>query len=744
MQQGNDDGYKFRDAQAIDLWGRIEDARATDKNIFEEMRSNVRIVAGDQYKKKFDDQLKLYRGQFGLNNQTARIQITKNHTRRMFMEALNNLLNAAPWVVCTPNNEKELQDNKSATLNNSVLSYAKKKYGLKKKIRKWASDFLNVGECWLYLYWDPNKGEVVDYEQMVDGNGQPMFEVKQEMGQQQVMDPLSGQPVTVEVPQEVQVPIKDPNKPIYSGDFVFKRIMGWNMLRPSTAVDFDEAEWLAFTELLSPNDLHAWVGAEKYNEMMSYGLEYTNYFVFNEATSSFSKEDNVVEVATMLYKPCKKYPRGAYKIFTRKAVLFEGDLPHGEWPLVHATYEEAATLCRGLSFIKPLKSPQIEINRAASMRVDHQMTVGSDKVLHMQGTKLSTGFNSPGVRHISYTGGKEPVIIPGRSGEQFAPYLKDELNEMYSLQGMSDLLMEDSGKAKETDSFAHLFQNMRKKKRNSLYHERFSDFLVDAMSLYLRLARHYYDDKMLIPMIGKDEIVNMAEFRGNGDLMTSITVEDASEDLDTVYGKTMLFQTLIQYLGKDLPPSTISSIIKTMPFGLSDIVLDDLTLDQDIADNLILALERGEQPEPPQNIDINKLLGRIDKHMMGADFKVLDPKIQQMFAHYRQFYVELEQERMAKQLAADKDFIPTSGGRVRTDLKLESVRSDGSKATENAVLPANAVHWLLDRLSEQGDMRVQLEGLTPQTKADVMSKISTGEEDDLSYSPKQYESPIGN
>lgn len=733
-----DNKHTIADAHAVDLWSEIENSRTADRSVFEEMRSCVRLVAGDQYKKRFTSQLRLYRNEFGVRNESNRIHITKNHTRRMYMEALNNLLNVSPWVVCSPNNEKELQDNKAATLNNSVLSYAKKKYDLKKKIRKYAGDFLNVGEVWVYLYWDPNKGEVVDYEQAIDPQtGQPMFKTRMEAQEQEVIDPNTGQPIVVSVPMEVQEPIKDENKPIYSGDFVFKRIMGWNILRPETCTDFDEAEWLAFTELMTPKKLKEWVGEDAYEKLQTTGIDANDYFVFNESTSGFAKQDNVVEVATMLYRPCKKYPQGYYKIFTRTSILFEGELPFGEWPLVHTTYDEAATMCRGLSFVKPLKSPQIEINRASSMMAEHQITLGSDKIFHEQGTKLSMGFNSPGVRHISYTG-EAPVVVQGRSGEQFAPYKKDEINEMYMLGGMEQMLAEMSGNNQQVDSYAQLFKNMDRKKRNSFYCEKFADFLVDLCSLYLRLARHYYDDNMLIPMIGKDEVVNIAEFRGMNDLMTSITVEEASEDLDTVFGKTLMFQQLLQFIGPNLPPSAISSIIKSMPFGGSAINLVDYTLEEDIADNLILALERGETPEPPQNVNIGGLLRRLDRHMMMADFKLLEPQIQEMFENYRTFYIELEQERVSRDLMAQKDFIPTGGGRVRTDLKVPSKRPDGRTVTENLVVPTNSLHWLADMLKKQGELREELEGLTPDTKEGVMDN-SVESKEQLTHEPQQYE-----
>ena len=67
----------------------------------------------------------------------TKLRLVKNHVQRIVRHYTNGILNAAPGVRVFPYNESELQDQKTAELNQSVWEDAIQKQDLKRKIKTW-------------------------------------------------------------------------------------------------------------------------------------------------------------------------------------------------------------------------------------------------------------------------------------------------------------------------------------------------------------------------------------------------------------------------------------------------------------------------------------------------------------------------------------------------------------------------------------------------------------------------------
>jgi hypothetical protein len=702
-------------AKAVsDLVKIMNEAETLDKALHAEQRSNVLLVSGEHYTKKTNRDHARIRDSKALS-QDQKLRITKNHTQKIVKSYINNIVSLAPGVAVLPNNEREAQDKKSAEMNQSVWEYGKKRYRLRERIKEFVSDFVTIGEVIVKLTWDPNKGEFIGYQQKIDEQGQPMSNPVMDDYGQPIFDPATGQPQMEMVPDE--------SKPVFSGDFVFKRVFAFNLRRPNGVQNLHESPWIGEVDLLHVDKVKEWVKDEPEKVKKITENDASEFYVFDGNNNGYENRKDHTKVSTIFYRPCSEYPQGYYYIFTDSVVLFEGELPGGIFPLVYAGFDEVQTSPRHRSIIKQLRPYQVEINRCASKIAEHQVTLGDDKLLVQNGSKITQGVSYPGIRSMQYTG-REPVVLNGRSGAQYYEYMLGQIQEMYSVAMLEeDALEKDSS---GTDPFSSLFKSLRHKKKFSMYAEKVESFLSELCETYLKLAKFYFDEQRVVPMVGKHEIVNMPEWKNTEPLTYQIKIEARSEDLETLYGKQLVINHALQYVGNKLERQDIGRMMRSMPFGNFEEGFEELTIDFDLAQNLILALDRGEQPEPSNYDDAAYVIKRLVHRMRQADFKMLPPQIQQAYQGYNEIYSQLEAMQAQKLLAAQADYIPMDGAMVKVDYYVQ--RADDPSKSERATVPAAAMDWLIKRLDAQGMQKEKLTqpGMAQQSQVDILSMAQQG------------------
>lgn len=695
-----------------DLNRIITESESIDRVVFANQRSNILLIAGEHYTKKGSKDWNRLRELEDLTRE-QRLRITKNHIQKIFKATVNEILTLSPGVDITPNNEDEAQDRKSAELNRSVWEYGRKFYRLDEKIQEWAEDFVGIGEAAVRISWDKDKGDLLGYQQAVDpATGEPLFGEPQQMPAQ--FDPASGQVIP---PQMVQgEPIPDETKPIFSGEFKFKRIFGFNLLRPQGSQRMDEAEWLCEVDMVRTKEVKRWVGddAEKAKKITESSID--NFFVFDSNSHSYGYKRDYTKVYSMFYRKCAKYPNGYFYIFTKELILFEGELPYGVFPIVYSGYDSCQTSPRANSVIKVLRPYQIEVNRCASKIAEHQTTVGDDKVLLPGGSKLTQGATYSGVRAMQYSGGREPKHIPGRDGSQYMPYMEQQITEMYFVANVAE--QKEEKVIQGQDAWGQLFKSAQQRKKFVLYGRKFGRFLNDICELYLTLAREYFEPGRLIPMVGRNEMVNIAEFKNTEPLLYQITIKSGVDDFTTQFGKQLAINHTLQYSGGQLDKNEYGRLIRSMPFGNFEEVFKDFTIDYDSIQNLMLALDRGETPQPSMYDDSAYVIKHLVHKIRSPEFMFLPPEIQQRYMQYKQMYEQMEVAKRNQILAEQADFIPTGGAKVKVDLYLPK---PGSKtgAVERATLPQEALNWLVDRLANQGSTQDRLKTMNKGAAAEV-------------------------
>jgi hypothetical protein len=450
------------------------------KKLFSEQRSNIKLVAGDHYTRRGHEFWQKMRNARHLTKD-QRVRISKNHIQKITKTYINNILSHAPGVRCVPKNKSEFSDQKDAELNQSVWFDIQKRHNFESLKHKLATDFINIGEAWLKIFFDPKKGQFIGFENEDDEEGKPKIDVK-------------GDPIVLRR---------------FTGDVVLERILGFNVLTDPDARSYEESRYVIYRKMLPTKELkRQFKGKEDKLKMITESSEQT-YKLFDGVNGKYETSKGMTMVREFYFRPSFDHPHGYYYIATEGGILFEGELPGGLFPIVHVGFDEAATSARSFSIIKQLRGPQSEINRVNSKIVEHQITLGDDKIITQSGMGLTPGGTTHGIKEIKSQG---PVQhIPGRTGDQYLEYLQQAVTEMYFLANVD----EDSAEkqANNLDPYAMLFRSMRDKKKFAIYGMKFERFIKEIADKCLRIARTNYDDEMVVQVLDKKEMVNIPEFR---------------------------------------------------------------------------------------------------------------------------------------------------------------------------------------------------------------------------------------
>jgi hypothetical protein len=688
-----------------DLNRLYTEGESADSELFAEQRSNVRLVSGDHYTSKNSRFWGRIRDSKQISNE-AKIRLTKNHIQKITKTYANNIGAHAPGVGISPQNENELQDQKAAELAHSVWQDLKNKEKLNKRVREWVKDFIDIGECFVKVFWDPRGGELVGYEAEVqrDERGEP---VKDESG--------NVLPVMDEMGQ--MVPSK---RPAFSGAIKFERFHAFNVIRHTSVKSMDESSVIILRKMVDIKDLKAMVGDDEEKLKFIQESSQDTFTVFDGTSGKYSQPKNQCMVREYYFRSCSEYPKGYYYITTEAGILFEGELPFGIFPIHYVGFDDAATSPRARSIIKVLRPYQAEVNRAGSKIAEHQVTLGDDKLLIQSGTKLTHGGTLSGVRGIQYSGAA-PGVLAGRSGEQYLGYMTSQIDEMYKVSNV----FEDAEETKaQMDPYTLLYRSIRNKKKFSLYGIKFEEFLISICETALDLARQYYTEDMMVAAVGRREYINISEFKNSNKLCYMIKLEPQGDDIETKLGKQLAMNSVIQYVGKDLGKDAIGRVLKAMPFVNDDEAFNDLTIDYENAVNDILALDRGQYPQTRNGETIPYLIKRLTHRTKQSDFNQLPQPVQQNYQKKLEELEKMQADIQAKLQAAQAGYIPTSGFLVAADFYVSDVNKPG--VTRRARIPYDALVWLIKKLDSQGTSLAELENIDEGTLSEIGQMAGPG------------------
>lgn len=686
----------FEKPDIAKLNGYYLDGDSCDQDVFSEMRSNILLVAGEHYNRRQSRFYKRIRDSRELS-QEQKLRLTKNHTRKICQAYANNIVSMQPGVGFSPKDEQSMHDQKVATLHHSVWRDAHERYLIDDKIDDWVDSFIEIGEVHVKLFYDPSAGALLGYEaQMDDQTGNPLYADDGAM-------------------------VPDTSKPSMAGEFVFEEIYGFNLLRPAECKDLRKAEWLCSRKMTAKDELlRRFKGNESLQKLVVTQQDET-YVIFDAIAGGYKKTNRQTMVREYFFRPSMLFPDGYFYITTKEGILAEGELPGGFFPIISAQFDKIKTTPRGRSAIKTMRPYQAEINRAASKIAEHQITLGDDKLILQNGTKVSAGVSLPGVRTVNVTGAN-PTILEGRNGEQYVNYMAGQISEMYQVMNVAEDTATDD---KQMDPYTLLFRSASQKKKFQRYIKRFEKFLVEIVHLYLRLAKIHLPDEAVIQAIGKSEQVNIPEFRQLPDTVFEINIEAQSDDIETKLGKQIVLNHALQYAAAQMKPEDIGKLVKQMPFANLDGTFDDMTLDYDSVTNDMLALDRGETPPINQYDNHVYCIKKLTSRCRKADFKFLPPPVQQNYFAKIQMHQQFEAQNQLSIQRAEQGFIPTGGYLVGCDFYVNDPSDPNGAKTRRARVPYSALDWLIKQLESQGQSQDQLKDMNEGAQAQLANKFTS-------------------
>lgn len=678
------------------LNGYYTDGDSVDQGIFAEMRSNVLLASGDHYNRGKNLYYRRLRDNRELTNE-QKLRLTKNHVQKICKLYSNNILSMNPGVGFMPKDEKSLHDQKVAELHKSVWSDAVEKYSIKDRMDDWCDSFVQIGEVHVKLFWDDSLGDVKGFEPQTD--------------------PQTGNPQLNEFGEMVA----DEGKPVMSGAFVFEEIYGFNLLRPPECKDITKAEWLCIRKMVDKKELLRRLKDEPGLQKLVRSDSDETYMVFDALNGGYKKSNNQTMLREFYFRPSLLFPEGYYYITTKEGILAEGKLPGGYFPIISACFDKVATNPRGYSPVKIMRPYQAEINRAASKMAEHQITLGDDKLLIQNGTKVSAGAQLPGIRSVNYTGA-EPKILAGRDGSQYLNYMTSQIEELYRVMMVQEDAMENP--TGQLDPYVLLYRSASQKKKFQRYIARYEKFLTEIVHLYLRLAKIHLPDDAVIWAVGKNEQVNIPEFRQLPETCYEVKIEAQSEDIESKFGKQIVLNHTLQYVGNQLERDDIGKLMRQMPFANFDESFDDFTLDFDTAQNDMLALDRGERPPINQYDNHIYMIKRLTARTRKADFKFLDPQIQNNYLQKIALHQQFEAENALAIKKAQQEFIPMDGALIAVDFYVNAPNSTGGVKQQKAKIPYFAIDWLIKQLETQGATQERLASMVQGSQAQVANMVT--------------------
>lgn len=671
------------------------DGDTCDQDIFAEMRSNVLLVGGEHYNRRQSNFYRRIRDSKELS-QEQKLRLTKNHVQKICKLYANNIVSMNPGVGFSPKDETSMHDQKVTELHHSVWQDAVQRYDIDDKIDDWCDSYIQIGEVHTKIFWDPSMGKLKGYEAQID--------------------PQTGSPLL----NDFQEPMPDQNKPVMEGEFVFEDVYGFNLLRPPECKNLKKAEWLGIRKMTDTAELkRKFKGQDDILKFIQVNQDET-YVIFDMIRSGYKKTNKQTMIREYYFRPSMLFPNGYFYITTKAGILAEGELPGGLFPIVSQCFDKIQTTPRGRSPVKTMRPYQAEINRAASKMAEHQITLGDDKLLIQNGTKLSAGGSLPGVRGVNYSGAK-PEILAGRDGSQYLQYMQSQIAELYQVM----MVEEDSAMSdNKLDPYALLYASGSKKKKFQRNIKGFEKFLIQVVHLYLRLAKIHMPDDAVVMAVGKNEQVNIPEFRSLPDTCYEVDIEAQADDIETKLGQQISMNHALQYVGAQLKPDEIGKILKQMPFLNVKGAFDDLTIDEDSAENDMLALDRGEAPpiHPADNHPymIKKLTNRTRK----ADFQLLTPQVQGAYTAKINMHTQMEAANQAAIQRAEAGFIPNGGYLVTCQLYVKDPSDATGLKTRLARVPYQALEWLIQQLETQGASQASYAGMNSGTEAQMANEVS--------------------
>jgi len=502
------DDLEFSSKELTPLWA-IKDIN--DEKELEKWFQNTVEACQDYYRDFFQiqmDNLLLYKGIHWLsadrsanrildrqgypNTRNPRVVI--NHLADFVTQWVSRLTRYRPAVAIYPARTQQ-SDADDAKIAKDVLDYIWYETRIDEVLQEWARQMKIFGEAYLWILWNPQKGEVhPDWVEaraqgrqvpILDSNGNPVTNSK-------------GDPMMMDHVQHI-------------GDVDYIVDAPWHVFdqpcRNRKNIDWSIRWYLADVEYLRAKYPDK---ADKIKEDLDVNNLYSAYRL------DVGRLKNQVVVYELYHRSHEFMEKGRFVKRIKNVILENTDLPfeHGQIPYLYMADIEVPDQIRGTSFFQQLFPLQHQINACASLIYKSLVLFAHPKMVIQDGScDMQQLLNESTI--VSYSGGVPPTLLTQSpvAGELFT-YL-NKLEE--TAEKLSGVFTMSRGQAPSGVRAAKALRVLEEQedKRAYITAIKYNNIgLVDNARMTLSVAGTYYDDSdgRLAQIVGKDNEYKIRQF----------------------------------------------------------------------------------------------------------------------------------------------------------------------------------------------------------------------------------------
>ena len=469
----------------------IERLRQDNRNRINEIQRHYKL-----YKGVSND--RLHRRNADRDDEYERVQIQRkvviNHLYDLTEQHVSRTAKYAPAVQFLPTND-EFHDKQAAKLAKRLFDHIKYVERLDDKVRKTTRYTKVGGEGYLFITWNPDKGEVSPaYQKALQEAGGEKIPQMDENGRPRQDD--KGKTLYVE--KEVRV-----------GDVEYK-IVRPEKLVFETRKDWDDVDYCFHFEEKQVDKVRA--DYPKRAAMIKPNLDerVEEYYDFTD-----KKNKSDTQIVTFYFKPSKYLAKGRVIKFTPETILESKPYTydHKEWPFEMLSDIDIPGELHGRSFFTNARQITAQINNMTTMAVRNIKLCSAPKWFVPKGAvKMASLNNSTGI--VQYQGGIAPqLMVPNTVAPEIFK-IREELKQ--DVQQVSGVFGVSRGEppAGVKAGVAMQFLNEQENERQTSAIAKYNEFIRRIASKTIKVCSQYYDesDERTISIIGKNDEYSRVPF----------------------------------------------------------------------------------------------------------------------------------------------------------------------------------------------------------------------------------------
>ena len=417
-----------------------------------------------------------------------------NHLYDMTETRISQMCRIKPSVDILPTNDEHSDKNAALAVKHLInhLWYLYDMDALLQKMQRYSRIF---GESYLFIEWDKDKGDL-----------HPIYVAARDSGRDLLLTNPDGQPTLDEDGNEVLI---DKDVPVKIGDIKYEIEVPWRVFLQRKR-KLEDVEYCFRIKVEPTEDLKV-----EYPELKEKikSEKNTKLFDTSDLTDKLLEEETVT--IEFFHKVTEYCPEGSYIKFTKDVILEKNALPysHGNLPFERLTDMDIPEVLNGVSSYEMIRPIQNMHNNLSTLLAKNIYLTGHAKWVMPRGAcKIESLGNDSTI--VQYQGPMAPQLLQTRPNPpeayQFRDMLKDEMGQVYGVQGVS----RGTPPKGITAGVALQFLNEQEQERATTDVAKHNSLIQSVAKKTIAVAGDYYqvDDGRMLRIVGKDNKYSIRHF----------------------------------------------------------------------------------------------------------------------------------------------------------------------------------------------------------------------------------------